>query len=246
MYAVTTAKVIASPLLATTLLLAVATGMIVHSLKYRSQTVTGLAYFIAFVTLAITGITSLAVLALVPLAASLLYMAHRFVWRRFALFGLIATYATCALHGSSGALLWQAQAIFVIYWLLFEGFDILNPDPWLLPLNAIGLLGLSVFQWQHARPQQIWELAAGASALYLTSTIVRARSGRAGLNQWKHAVTLDAALAAAAIFLNFDRQAFALALLLEAELYYLAGIRFRAATCAISAACYSPSNSAIC
>ena len=28
--------------------------MIVHSLRYRSQTVTGLAYFIAFVTLGIT------------------------------------------------------------------------------------------------------------------------------------------------------------------------------------------------
>jgi len=52
--------------------------MIVHSLRYRSQTVTGLAYFIAFVTLAITQVTPLSVLALVPLAASLLYVAHRF------------------------------------------------------------------------------------------------------------------------------------------------------------------------
>jgi len=56
----------------------VAAGMIVHSLRYRSQTVTGLAYFIAFVTLAITQVTPLSVLALVPLAASLLYVAHRF------------------------------------------------------------------------------------------------------------------------------------------------------------------------
>jgi uncharacterized membrane protein len=238
MHAVTAARVIESPLLAAVLLLAVATGMIVHSLKYRSQTVTGLTYFIAFVTLAITGVTPLAVLALIPLAASLLYMAHRFVWPRFALFGLIATYATCALRGDSGAPLWQAQAIFVIYWLLFEGFDILSPDPWhprlLLPLNAIGFLGLSAVKWQHAAPQQIWQLAAGASALYLAGALVRARGGRArsnhsGSTQWKPSVTLNAALAAAAIFLNLDRQAVALALLLEAELYYLAGIRFRSA-----------------
>src|ERR1035441_873003 len=47
------AKVLDSPFAATLLLLAVAAGMIVHSLKYRSQTVTGLAYFLAFVTLAI-------------------------------------------------------------------------------------------------------------------------------------------------------------------------------------------------
>ena len=244
MHAVTAARVIESPLLAAVLLLAVATGMIVHSLKYQSQTVTGLTYFIAFVTLAISGVTSLAVLALIPLAASLLYMARRFVWPRFALFGLIATYTTCALRGDSGAPLWQAQAIFVIYWLLFEGFDILSPDPGfagkaLLPLNAIGFLGLSVVKWQHAAPQQIWQLAAGASALYLAGAVIRARGGlvssglarggRARSSQWKPAVTLNAALAAAAIFLNLDHQAVALALLLEAELYYLAGIRFRSA-----------------
>src|SRR5450432_687400 len=215
MHAVTAARVIESPLLAAVLLLAVATGMIVHSLQYQSQTVTGLAYFIAFVTLAITGVTSLAVLALIPLALSLLYMARRFVWPRFALFGLIATYTTCGLRGDSGAPLWQAQAIFVIYWLLFEGFDIVSPGPGLagrvlLPLNAIGFLGLSAVKWQHALPQQIWQLAAGASALYLAGAIVRAYSGRARSGRWKPAVTLNAALAAAAIFLNLDRQAVAL------------------------------------
>ena len=224
MHAVAAAKVIESPLLAAILLLAVATGMIVHSLEYQSQTVTGLAYFVAFVTLAITGVTSLAVVALIPLAASLLYMAHRFAWSRFALFGLIATYATCALRGDSGAPLWQAQVIFVIYWLLFEGFDIFRPDPWLLPLNALGFLALSAVKWQHAAPQQIWQLAAGASALYLAGAILRARAGR-----WKPAVTLNAALAAAAIFLNLHNQTVALALLVLAELYYLAGIRFRSA-----------------
>jgi hypothetical protein len=229
MHAVSAAKVLESPVLAAVLLIAVATGMILHSLKYQSQTVTGLAYFIAFVTLAIAGVTSLAVLALIPLAASLLYMAHRFAWPRFALFGLVATYATCALRGDSGAPLWQAQAIFLIYWLLFEGFDILRPDPGLagkalLPLNAIGFLGLSLVKWQHAAPQQIWQFAAGASALYLGGAILRARAGR-----WKPAVTLNAALAAAAIFLDLDHQAVALALLIVAELYYLAGIRFRSA-----------------
>ena len=56
------------------LLLPVAAGMIVHSLRYRSQTVTGLAYFVAFGTLAITDMTTLPFLALVPLAASLLYV----------------------------------------------------------------------------------------------------------------------------------------------------------------------------
>jgi len=38
--------------------------------------------------------------------------------------------------------LWQVQTIFAVYWLLFEAFDILRPHRALLPLNAIGFLGL--------------------------------------------------------------------------------------------------------
>jgi uncharacterized membrane protein len=224
MHAVAAAKVIDSPLVDAILLIGVATGMILHSLRYRSQTVTGLAYFIAFVTLAITGITVLAVIALIPLAGSLLYMAYRFDWRRFAWFGLVATYITCAARGDSRAPLWEAQIIFLIYWLLFEGFDIFRPDPWLLPLNAIGFLGLSLVKWQHAAPQQIWQFCAGASALYLGGTILRARYGR-----WKPAVTLNAALATTAIFLDLHDQTVAYALLALAEAYYLAGLRWGSA-----------------
>jgi hypothetical protein len=200
-----------------------AVGMIAHSLRYRSETVTGLAYFIAFVTLAITEVTPLSVIALVPLAASLLYVAHRFSWSKMALFGLIATYATCASRGDTGAPLWQTQAIFSIYWLLFESFDLVRPWRVLLPLNAIGFLGLSVMKWHAAAPEQLWQLLAAAAAAYLAGAVARARSG-----WWQGAATLTAALAAAAIFLKLDHQWIALALLVEAELFYLAGIRFRA------------------
>jgi uncharacterized membrane protein len=54
MHALPAAKVIDNPYLATALLLAVACGMISHSLRYKSQTVSGLAYFIAFATLALS------------------------------------------------------------------------------------------------------------------------------------------------------------------------------------------------
>ena len=97
------ARVIYNPWAGAILLLAVAVGMIVHALHYRSQTVAGLAYFIAFVTLAITEVTPLSVIALVPLAVSLLYVAHRFSWRKMAMFGLVATYLTCASRGDTGA-----------------------------------------------------------------------------------------------------------------------------------------------
>src|ERR1019366_8178825 len=198
MYAIPAAKVLDNAFAATILLLAVAAGMIVHSLKYRSQTVTGLAYFLAFVTLAIAEVTTFSVLMLVPLAASLLYVASRNAWNHIALFGLIATYITCGLHKDTGSPLWQTQSLFLVYWLIFEGFDLLRADPWLLPLNALGFLALSAGKWTHAAPNDIWQLAAGA-----------------------------AALAATAIALKLHDQWLPLALLIEAELYYLAGVRFR-------------------
>src|ERR1035441_3979348 len=126
MYAIPAAKVLDSSFAATLLLLAVAAGMIVHSLKYRSQTVTGLAYFLAFVTLAIAEITAFSVLMLVPLAASLLYIAYRNQWNRFALFGLLATYLTCGLHKDAGSPLWQTQGLFLVYWLFLASLPALR------------------------------------------------------------------------------------------------------------------------
>jgi len=223
MHAVEAARVIDSAVVGAILLLAVAAGMIVHSLRYRSQTVTGLAYFVAFGTLAITDMSSLPFLALVPLAASLLYVAHRFRWIRMAMLGLIATYAVVVMRGDTGAPLWQAQAMFIVYWLLFEIFDIWHPEAWLLPLNAAGGLGLSVLKWQTAAPDRLWILLAAAAMAYLVSAAVRVRSGK-----WHGAATLTAALAAGAIFLKLDHERIASALVVEAELFYLAGIRLRA------------------
>lgn len=220
MHAIPEARVVESPVTGALLLIAVAAGMILHSLRYRSETVTGLAYFIAFATLSITQVNALAVAALAPLAGSLLYLAHRFGWRRMALFSLIATYGTCILRGDTGAPLWQAESVFAILWLLFEIFDVLNPEAWLLPLNAAGFLGLSLLKWHTAAPRDAWMLPAASACAYFVSALARARSGK-----WHGAATLAAALAAVAVFQKLDRQWVASALVVEAELVYLAGLR---------------------
>ena len=222
MYGIPQAKIIENPFAATVLLLLVALGMIAHSLKYRSQTVTGVAAFIAFVTLAISDVTTFSVVALIPLVTALLYIAYRNEWARFAVFGVIATYATCAMHKDAGAPIWQTQLLFLAYWLLFEIFDLLRANRLLLPLNALGFLALSSAKWLNQAPNDIWQLYAGASAMYLVSTLLRARSDR-----WRPAVTLQAALATAAILLKLHDQNVPLALVILAELYCLAGIRFR-------------------
>jgi uncharacterized membrane protein len=226
------ARVLYNPWAGALLLLAVAIGIIAHSLRYGSQAVTGVAYFTAFVALAITQVTSLSVGALVPLAASLLYIARRFSWHKMALFGLLATYLTCASRPDTGAPLWQVQALFAVYWLLFEGFDLLCADPFLLPLNALGFLSLSLFKWQTLAPHQVWAFLAVMAAAYVAGALLRLPRAGAGVEEagrWQPAITLAAALAAAAILLKLEHQWIVLALLVEAELLYLAGWRLRSA-----------------
>ena len=249
MHALPAAKVIDNPYVATALLLAVACGMILHSLRYKSQTVSGLAYFIAFATLALSESTPFSVLALLPLAASLLYLAHRFEWNRMAVFGLFATYATCASRPDVGAPLASTQALFAMYWLLFETFDLFrlrrSTASWtieslILPINAFGFLGLSIVKWQRSSPRTslcvlrrrrgcfTWQARCCARDLRPPSTF-DADSGtldRIAGGSYEGPITLSAGLAAAAILLRAGGEWINVGLLIEGEILFLAGLRF--------------------
>ncbi len=247
MHAVDAAKVIESPLIGGLLLLAVAAGMVAHSLKYRSQTLTALAYFMAFTTLAITPVTSLSVAALIPLAGSLLVVAWRFRWSNLPLLGLIATYATCASRTDTGAPLASTQAVFAAYWLLFEAYDLLRArrasnqpaERAILPLNALGLTLLSFAKWSSAAPAQLYLLAAGIAVAYLASTILRAKLRppssfpedtttleRILAGGFEGPVTLAAAASACAAALQLHGQTVTNVLLSEAEILFVAGLVF--------------------
>lgn len=249
------AKVIDNSALGAILLIAVATGMIVHSLRYKSQTVAALAYFVAFATLspAVTPapLSAMSVIALIPLAGSLLYVAYRFQWSEMALFGLLATYGTCASRGDSGAPLWSVQLLFSTYWILFEGFDLLRASrrsaysPWdsaILPLNALAFISLSYLKWSADAPQHLHALAAAIGAAYLVSTILRAllrppssfdsditTLGRALSGGYEGPISLTAALTVAAIFLKFHGSAALIGLMAEAQALFLAGLLFKEA-----------------
>jgi uncharacterized membrane protein len=231
MRALEAARVIGSPALAAVLLAAVAAGMIAHALRYQSQTVVGVASGAAFVALAVTEVTPFCVVALVPLAASLLYIARRFRWPMLALFGAIATYATCVSRGDTGTPLWQAQALFATYWLVFEAFDVAAPTAWLLPINAAGFLLLSLLKWNAAAPEEVWMFLAAAAAAWAVSGVLRARlhpEAKPLAGAWHGAATLAAALGAAAILQKLEHEWLLTALFVEAELFYVAGLRFKA------------------
>jgi uncharacterized membrane protein len=246
MHAVEAARVIENPYAATLLLLAVALGMILHSLRYRSQTVSGLAYFIAFATLALGESTPFSVLALIPLAGSLLFLAYRFEWTRMAAFGVVATYATCATRPDTGAPLASTQALFGAYWLLFEAFDLMRlsrrvrgftVESLILPLNTLGFLGLSLLKWDRSAHQHLYLALAAGGALYLLSALARvwlspANCGNEGTLErmaaggYEGPITISAVLVAISIFRKAPGMWINAGLLIEAEILFLAGIRF--------------------
>ena len=184
---IATARIVEDPFLATILLLAVAIGMILHSLYYRSEVVAGLAYFVAFVTLTISATSEFAIIASLPLTISLLLVAHRFRWTGIVVFGLLSNYAALAVvyRGPVESDLITDQATLVIDWLMFEAFDLLNlarRDPesvqsnWsyaLFPMNACGFISLSLLYWNDQTP--VYLLFSAGALLFFTDTLMRAQ-----------------------------------------------------------------------
>jgi len=254
MHGLAAARVIDSPLLGTLLLFAVAVGMLGHSLHYRSQAITGLAYFITFTTLAISPLSRFALIAGVVVAASLLYVAQRFNWERMAVAGLVLSYGSFLLRYSglqaAGApeVDWAfGQFLILAYWLVFEAFDVLSLIKGrtdqiaysLFPLNTAGFLGISIIEWNAASPGNLFGFFALAGIAYLGSAMLRGRfvdehavpdgAGGRGVESitYEGAIAIAAALFALGIYLRFDGWQMTVAWLLEAQMLIFAGLRLR-------------------
>jgi hypothetical protein len=247
-HALDAARVVDDPRVGAALLVAVSAGMIAHALRYRSQTVAGLAYFAGFVSLAITPVTSFSVAALVPLAASLAYLSKRFSWGAIAVAGVVATYGVflVSVARSSGGSLAAAQSVLVVYWLLFENLDVMDAARRserrgvmyaLSPLNAIWFLVASAALWNHSQPEHMYKLWFLAAGLNLAATMVRARMrppssfepgcdtfDRFWAGGYEGALTLSTGLAAVALFQYTGGLKLSLYLLGVAELLFLAGV----------------------
>jgi uncharacterized membrane protein len=221
-YAIPAAQVIADPFAGSLLPLAVGAGMIAHSLRYRSEALTGIAYFSAFAALAVTPSSPFAVLSLIPLAASLLWLARKFEWRWMAVFGMAATWVTCMSRGSADAPLAEVQALFLAYWLMFELFDLAaGANEFLYFGNMAGFLGLSYAAWAHHAPDRLWMAAAGGAGLYLADAVARA----ALRARFEVSVLVSALLAGASLVANVAGVWLAFWLAVEAEAIYLIGVR---------------------
>jgi hypothetical protein len=167
-----------------------------------------------------------------------------------ALFGLVATYATCIARGdSTNAPLASTQTLFLAYWVLFEAFDLMRVRrrslgggvEWMFPLNSAAFLGLSYLAWSHHAPDLLWLASAYAAALHLATAIARAVIRppssfgpddsllvRLRAGSYEGALLVAAVLAALAVVGRVPGVWKSVGLAMEAEIIYLAGVRFGA------------------
>ena len=229
-YALPAARIISDPFLGSLILLATGVAMVWHSLRYKVQPVTSIAFFTSFAALSVTPNTAFALVSLLPLAVAVLYLSWRFAWYRMALFGLAATWVTCITRGSANVSLAVSQSLLLVYWLLFESFDLFRIRRKLfdaslalfMPLNAIGFVGLSYALWHAHAPAHLWLGSALAAALFLASAFARFNIG----GQLEPALTLAAAFGGLAILGRAEGLWASAGLAIEAELLFLVGWRF--------------------
>ena len=163
------------------------TPVLPDSLRYRSQAVTGLAYAIGFLTIALSPASSFALVGSIPLAGSLLFVARRL--GRECLLSPVWSPPTGPTRCDTAWAPTEAvsgQAALVAYWLLFETFDLAAlartravaglARP-IFAVNACGFVGTSL-HWSGRMPDRIDLLFAAGGVLYLVSAVLRARFAR--------------------------------------------------------------------
>ncbi len=254
MHDVPAAKIVHSDLVAVTLLLMVAAGMIAHSLRYRSQIVTSLTFVVAYSTLALSPLSGFSLAASVPLATAVLMVSQRLGWPGISALGITATYGAFILRSElfPGGAMDPSSALpyatLAVYWLTFETADLIglrlrrldNPaaSPFqasvsMLALNAAGFLGSIVVISPETHPELRSTLMFGTGAAYIVSAIVRAwllPERRALPEQDRpfdvsHAATAMAALLfAAGIVLRFKGVHIPLGWLLVTQLLFVSGL----------------------
>jgi uncharacterized membrane protein len=235
-------QVLQSQTLDLVLMFLVAAAMVAHSLHYKSQVVTSLAFLLAFVTVGISEITLFSLVAGVVLALGLVVIAAREFWFELGLAGVIGVYVNhfLWLHrvlpnggvpGHPFPEFFASAALLLTYWLIFRLFFVLraprNREQQLVSccaaiLNSMGLMSLLKFQSAHPEWAFLALLALGAAELLLA--FIARRIWRGG---FLVLACIGSMLLLAAIPFHFSGSRWSVLWLFEAEILFLAGIGLR-------------------
>jgi len=179
MYHVPAAQVLDSQPTDLALMLVVAAAMVGHTLRYRSQVVTGLAFLLAFLTVTISHSNVYSLSAGGVLAAGLVVIVGRMQWFELEVFGILASYLNHYLwlrpiiepmHGKRHPFpeFAASAGILALYWLVFRfSYVFRRPerDEQERISTAAALLNtallLALFKYQSAHPEwAFWALLA--------------------------------------------------------------------------------------
>ncbi len=179
------ARVIASPLAGFVVMLAVVVAMVLHTLRFKSQVVTGLAFSIAFTTVALNRVDVYSLTANVALAIGFSLVVLRMRWYRLEILGIFATYlnhyiwlipiiAPMAGHVRPFPQFYASATILIVYWAVFRTSYVIR-EPIDEEVSAVaGVLNsaflLLVLKYQSAHPELAFRmlLAMGAVELILS------------------------------------------------------------------------------
>jgi uncharacterized membrane protein len=194
LYHVSAARILSSQGLDLVLMGVVAAAMVAHSLLYRSQVVTGLAFLLAFSTVTISHVTVYSLCAGVVLSIALVVIVLRLRWYELEVFGLLAAYLNHFYwlsqiigpmngHKHSFPEFVPSAAILLSYWLVFRFSYIIRKvegrKEELIAtasalLNTFGMLAL--FKYQSIHPEwAFWALLVLGSAEVAMALFARPR-----------------------------------------------------------------------
>ena len=242
MYHVPATRVLTSQAIDLVLMILIATGMVWHSLRYKSQVVTGLAFLLAFSTVTISQVTVFSLVAAAVLALGLVYVTSREHWAELELAGLVAVYLNHFLwlerilraRGGPGhpfPEFFPSAGLILLYWFIFrvayvqriprdDREDLLTSIT--AVFNSAGVLGL--LKYQSAHPEwAFWALLALGVAEMLLAFYARRRRRTAFIVL----SSIASALLLAAIPFRYQGAHWSLLWLLEAEVLFIAGVRMR-------------------
>ena len=179
MYHVQAAHVLSSQALDLVLMLVVAAAMVWHTLRYRSQVVTGLAFLLGYLTVTISHVNVYSLSAGAVLALGLVVIVGRMQWFELEIFGILASYFNHYLwlrpiiepmHGHRKPFpeFAASAALLSLYWLVFRFSYVLRRPAeqkqerisTIAALVNTALL-LLLFKYQSAHPEwAFWALLA--------------------------------------------------------------------------------------
>ena len=222
------------------LMLLVAVAMAVHTLRYRSQFVTGLAFLLGYTTVALSHDTVYSLSAGVILAIGLVIMVLKMDWFELEVFGILSSYLNhlywlfqiLGVNGAQGRAFPEypaSLAMLAFYWLTFRVSYLVrnihsefeeHVSTTAALLNTLLLLGLLKFQSVQPQYAYLVLLIVGAVEFAFAQLPITRRRRQA----FVLLTVMGAALMLAAPPFHYSGNNVAILWLLGAEIFLLAGV----------------------